>query len=54
MTDQQKARPRPDTAAFAEARKAERLRREAEALRANLRKRKEQERARKPASKNSV
>ena len=46
MTDAHKP-PRGGGTTAAEAQKADRLRREAEALRANLRKRKQQERARK-------
>ena len=47
MTDTGKPRPREAGVTAAEAQKADRLKREAEALRANLRRRKEQERARK-------
>ena len=47
MTDTRKPWPRETAATAAEAQKADRLKREAEALRANLRRRKEQERARK-------
>ncbi len=47
MTETRKPRPREITSTRAEAQKGDRLKREAEALRANLRKRKEQERARK-------
>jgi hypothetical protein len=53
MTGTRQPRPDQGTTATAEAQKADRLRREAEALRANLRKRKEQERARKAEPENS-